>query len=431
MTRHQIKLYFVKKSPPWLYLSIKLLFTKKNLYKPSTLIAVGGLAVGVGTLMVSMAVISGYAQTLKRAVSDSTGHVQILRTSAFSEDWLTLVKKIREIEPSLQSATRFAYAEGVVAQKGKVFGVVLQGLDPETYANVLNLKNRLISGDVNFVSKKASHEAPEILSKAIIGKGIAQKLNLKVGERLNVIIPLMQSLNGLDQNQFRRKLIQLEVVGVIDLGKFDWNEKFIVSDLLSIQQAAELNQSYTGLFLKFEDINYARPAGLNISEKLGRGYWVKDWRDLNENLFDAVDFEKIIIFFVVFIIVIIAAFNLTSTIFINVLQSYSTLAVLKSLGLSQRDVLKMFSAQGIILGGLSLFFGFIFGVIFCFGFLILQSQLDVISGSVYKIDHIDLSVEWIDILMLTVATLLVCFFASLAPARRGSRLTISEGLKYG
>lgn len=417
---------FSWKLPLWFWLSCKLLFTKKNLFKPSTLIAIIGLAIGVGTLIVSMAVISGYTNTLKKAVSDSTGHVQILRTSAYGEDWRTLLEKIKQIEPTLTGATRFVYSEGVVAQRGQVFGVVLQGLDTDSYASVLNIKTRLVEGSDHFQGQTENRP------HALIGKGIAKRLSLHIGDTLNVVIPLMQSsLQASDINQFRRKLISFKVVGVLDLGKFEWNEKFIVSELTNIQTAAELNQSYTGLFLKFTDINHARSAGFHIAETLGRGYWVKDWRDLNENVFDAAEFEKIIIFLVVLIIVVVAAFNLTSTIFINVMQSYTTLSVLKSLGLRRQDILKLFSAQGLILGGLSLLLGLVFGLLFCLGFLFLQDRLGVIAGSVYKIDHIDVSLQWIDLLFVALATLLICFLASLAPAYRGSRLSVTEGLKYG
>lgn len=377
--------------------------------------ALVGLILGVACLIVSMAVMSGFESTLQKAMADVTGHVRLVRTAQPAEDWQELVERIKKLEPTLEGATRFASIEAIVAHQGALSGVLIQGVDSEQYANVLRLKSRLIEGSVD-------------LPGALIGKGLQKKLQLKVGDEFKVVLPVS---NGIDPTSFRRQVGTFKVSGVLDLGKYEWNERFILTDLAATQKLAEIGSKYTGLILRFKEISHARKAGFHLSQNLGSDYWIRDWRDANENLFDAVNIERIVIFFVVLIIVIVAAFNVSSTLYINVLQRYTDIAIFKTLGLRSAQVLKIFSFQGLLIGALGLIFGGLLGLILCQLFMWGQLHLGLIPGSVYKIDTIQVQIRWIDLLMISVATLTICFIATLAPAKKGSKLNPVEGLKYG
>lgn len=406
----------------WLLFAVRLLISKRTLLSSSALLSLFGLSLGVAALMASMAVMSGFEYTLKKAMTDITGHVQVIKGSTSQDNWLELEKRLKEIEPSLISTTRFVYSEAVVAHQGKIYGVIIQGLDPDRYQQVLNFNSRLVEGE--FRLRKPEDGTPLVM----IGKGLAKKMGLKVGDSFSLVVPIS---NSSDINQFKRKVGRVTVSGILDLGKYDWNERFIVTDLKSTQDLAEIKERYTGLFLRFPDVDKARMAGLNISQKLGRPYWVKDWRDLNENLFDAVQFERVVIFFVVLIIVIVAAFNLSSTLFVNVLQRYPDLAVMRAIGLKRGNLLRLFSAQGLMFGMMGLVLGFCIGTGLCYGFMWLQNAMSLISGSVYRIDRIEVVVRWLDLFFISLATLIICFLATIAPALRGAKLSVVEGLRYG
>lgn len=407
----------------WLWLAIRLLVSKRTLLSSSALLSLFGLSIGVAALMASMAVMSGFEYTLKKAMTDITGHVQVIKGATSQDNWLELEKKIKSVEPTLISSTRFVYSEAVVAHQGKIYGVLIQGLDPERYDKVLNFNSRLVEG--SFRLRKESEAGNPLV---MIGKGLAKKMGLKVGDSFSLVVPISNSGDG---NQFKRKVGRVEVSGILDLGKYDWNERFVVTDLKSTQALAEIKERYTGLFLRFPDADQARKAGFNIAQQLGRPYWVKDWRDLNENLFDAVQFERVVIFFVVLIIVIVAAFNLSSTLFVNVLQRFPDIATMRAIGLKQGSVLKLFSAQGLIFGLMGLALGFCIGAGLCYGFMWLQNVVSLISGSVYRIDRIEVVVRWLDLFFISLATLFICFLATVAPALRGAKLSVVEGLRYG
>lgn len=403
------------------WIAYRLLFSKRTLFGGSAVLSLVGLILGVGALVASMAVMSGFESTLRSAMADVTGHVQLVKRSTFQEPWQELEARIRKQEPSLVSSVRFLRTEAVLAHQGVIQGVMIQGIDEERAGDVLNFSSRLVDGTLNL---KVSGDKTPVL----IGKRIAQKVNLRVGDSFRVVMPIPDPI---DPGRFQRRIVEFQVSGILDMGKTEWNERMIISPLAAAQALVQIGDRYSGLLLKFEDINYARKAAFNLSQSLGPNYWVSDWRDLNENLFEAVKIERVVIFFVVLIIVVVAAFNVSSTLFVNVVQRYADIAILKTLGLPPKSILKMFSVQGLLMGIVGLTLGTLFGLFLCFGFTVIQNSLGLLSGSVYRIDSIQVEVRFIDWLFIAIATMVICFFATLAPALRGSKLSPVEGLKYG
>ena len=381
-----------------------------------------GLILGVGALVASMAVVSGFEATLQSAMADVTGHVQILKRPMISESWQSLEADIRKQEPTLVAAVRFVRTEAVLAHQGVISGVMIQGVDEEQASKVLNFKSRLIDGILDL------HQSETDKTPALIGKRIASRMGLKVGDNFRVVMPIADAI---DPSRFDRRIVEFQVRGILDMGKNDWNERMIITTLSAAQKLVQIGDRYSGLLLKFEDIDYARKAAFHLSQTLGPSFLIYDWRDLNENLFEAVKIERVVIFFVILIIVIVAAFNISSTLFVSVVQRYADIAILKALGLPKKSVLKMFSVQGLLMGGFGVIAGTAFGWLLCLGFTIIQQTMGLLAGSVYRIDSIQVDIRFIDWIMIAVVTLLICFVATLAPALRGSKLNPVEGLKYG
>lgn len=407
----------MNKSLAWI--AWRLLISRKTLFGGSTPLSLLGLILGVAALVASMAVMSGFESTLKHAMADVSGHVQVVKRSRFPDDWQELESRIRKVEPSLVSATRFVFVEAVLAHQGKISGVLLEGVDTKRVNQVLNFEKRVLSGSQDLTG-------PSEVPLALIGKGLAQKMDLKVGDRFRVVVPVADAV---DPSKFKRRMGEFQVQGILDLGKYDWNERFILADLSTTQQIADIGDRYSGLVLRFQDLDYARTAALNLTRVLGAPYWIRDWRESNENLFEAVKVERPGIFFVVLIITLVAAFNVSATLFVNVVRRYKDIAILKTVGLSRKDIIKIFAFQGFFMGGIGLFFGFLLGLVLCMTFTFAQSRLGLVSGEVYRLDSINLNIRLVDLLAIAAATLTICFVATLAPARRGGNLEPLEGLR--
>lgn len=386
-----------------------------------------GLVLGVSSLVVSMAVISGFESTLQKNISDVSGDLQIyklytdVQSAQTPQSGEALIERIRNLEPSVQALSRFFITEGVLAHKGKLSGIFLQGVDAENVGEVLNLKSRLLSGSLNLNSNK------EGLPSVVVGKGIAKNFNLQVGDSISLVVPINTEL---DASQFHRRIGRFLVAGVLDLGKYDYDQRWMFTSLQASQDLAEIGSRYSGFLIKVQNPKLAREAALRLSRGLGHEFRVRDWKEINENLFEAVKIEKIVIFFVIFIIVIAAAFNVASSLYINVVRSYPEIGILKALGVSPRRLARIFSVQGILLGAMGCGIGLMLGYIFCLGFTYLESQVSILPASVYKVDRIDVQLRWMDLFSISIATLIICYLATWAPARKAAQMTAVEGLRH-
>lgn len=399
------------------WLARKLLFSRQVLFGGSAPLSFLGLILGVAALVVSMAVMSGYVQTLKSVMTDITADLQIVKRGKLGENWESFAAQLKQHEPRIQSVMRFGFAEAVLARKGQVSGVLFQGVDADYLQQVLKIEKRVKTGALQISDNNIN-----------VGVGLAKRYKLEVGEKIYLVVPLATPFEA---SGFKRQSREFTVTGIIDFGKNDWNERLILGNLKALQDLTEIGDRYTGMFVKLDNSDNAQDASLNLIDKLGPGFSVMTWYDVNRNMFEAVMIERVVIFFVVLLIVIVAAFNISSTLYVFIRQKYADIAILKSLGLSQKRIQFLFLCQGLIVGTMGTVIGVIIGYDLCFGFMFLQDHYALISGSVYKLDKIYTDIRWLDLLVICVTTQVICLIATYFPAFKGSRLEVVEGLKNG
>lgn len=399
------------------WLAYRMLFSKQVLFGGSAPLSFLGLILGVAALVVSMAVMSGYVETLKTAMTDITGDLQVVKHGKLVENWESFSKTLKEKEPRIGSMMRFGYAQAVLARKGQVSEVLFQGIEENEFKSVLRIEKRIKQGKLSLGAEQVA-----------IGSGLAKKYHVQVGEKIYLVVPLATPFGA---SGFKRQSKEFTVTGIIDFGKNDWNQRLVLGDLKSLQTLTEIGDRFTGAFIKLKDRDTASEAALNLSEYLGTGFSVMTWYDVNRNIFEAVVIERAVIFFVVLLIVIVAAFNISSTLYVFIRQKYSDIAILKTLGLSQKKIRLIFLSQGMIVGSLGTVIGILLGYGLCFGFMYLQDHYSLISGSVYKIDKILTEVRFIDLFVICISTQFICLVATYFPAFKGSQLEVVEGLKNG
>lgn len=366
----------------------------------------------------AMAVISGFESTLKDAIIDVRGHLVVFKQGRVLDSPSEFESKLRAIVPDITATIPFVMVEAVAAHKGRLQGVIIQGIDAKVAHQHLGISKRIIAGEYRF-----PHD--DDVMGVVVGKGFAQNFDLKVGDTFRLVMPIANDLKPVD---FKRKMGRFKITGIVDLGKHQYNERYLITDLKLAQEFAMIDGKYLGLMVKIKDSRDARTFGLQLSSELGPKYWVQDWEE--DNLFQAVKIEKPILFFVLLIMVIVAALNISSTLFINVVQRYADIGVLKAMGAPRRWVMKVFFAQGLLIGVVGNILGFLLGLFFCGVFVWLQKNLGVIDGSVYNVDSISIQIRFLDVFAIFVVTMLICFLSTLAPAWRGAELKPVEGLRY-
>ena len=401
------------------WLAVRYFGSFKRFFNLSTSLAVLGMAIGVSSLVVSMAVFSGYNSTLEKTVQDAVGHILIMKRGA--GDQTEMLDEIRQWVPGLQAETPFIYSEAILAHGGK------NNRGPAAGGEAFNVKKRFkIDGRVGggtFSLEMGEDGVPSVL----IGKGIASKFELKVGDTFRIVVPLPT------ENQaagFRPKLGRFRVAGVLNFGRYDFDSRYVIMDMAHVQQFVELGKRVNGFRLKIADPYRARGIAQDITTRSNNNYWARDWQEVNRNLFEAAKLEKAVLFVVLMVLVVAAAFNIANTLFVSVVQRYRDISVLKTLGASDRMIRNIFTAQGLIVGAVGALAGIALGLLLCRFAEWAQVRWELIPPDVYKLDHIDLDVQFLDLLAIVGTSLLICFVATLVPSRRGARITPVEGLRY-
>ena len=392
----------------------------RKLFSLVSVMSVVGMTLGVACLVVAMAITSGFEKTLKQAVVDVFGHVLVVRQTDHPQSLEAVVAKMKTLAPSIVAVTPFFQFDGVLAHDKRIAGVVVQGLELGSVEKVLNIRSRVIQGKFDFT-------AVDGRSVAMIGKGIAKKFNLKVNDEFKIVLPSPSKQSATD---FSPKVTSFKVGGILDLGKNEYDERYIVTDLHSAQVFAGVGDNFSGIRLRIKDENQATQVSQVLSQGLGSMYWTMSWKDVNRNLFEAVSLERVAIFLVLLMMVIAASFNISSNLYVSVLQKYREISIFKAIGFTSSDIQKLFSYHGLLLGLLGTIFGIILGLILCLIFTIVQKYFVILPGDVYRIDHVGVEIRLIDMFAIVFAAMSVCLLSSLAPAFRGAKLQPVEGLRY-
>jgi lipoprotein-releasing system permease protein len=401
------------------WLAVRYFGSIKRFFNLSTVLAVFGMTIGVASLVVSMAVFSGYVSTLETTVQDAVGHILVIKRGSADQ-----TEMLHDIEPLVKgkvAETPFVYAEAILAHQGKINGILIEGIDLESVHKVLRLKDRVIAGGFQLTPDK------DRLPKALIGKGIARKFGLSVGDVFRIVVPLTTEFQAAS---FRPKLGKFKVAGIVNFGRHDFDSRYVVMPISQVQDFTELGNRITGYRIKIEDPYMAKAISQEIGNRFGPSYWSRDWQEVNRNLFEAAKLEKAVLFVVLMVLVIAAAFNIANTLFISVVQRYRDISVLKTMGAPDKMIRRVFTAQGLIVGLVGALSGIGVGLLLCRVVEWAQVRWELIPAEVYKLDHIVLDVQTSDLFAIVSASLLICFVATLVPSRRAAKISPVEGLRY-
>lgn len=390
----------------------------KQWRSPSTLLSLLGMALGVASLVVSMAVVSGFESTLQKTVIDVLGHISVMKSGVYSKE--TLEQEVKPFLGDVRSSVPYLNLKAVFAERGNVRGVIVEGVEPERINQVTNLKDLLVEGEFDLSPREGM---PGIL----IGKELFLEAGLKVGDTIRLVIPVSE---GVDATEFRSKLARFQVRGVIHFGHYEFDTRYMLTDIQSAQTFGEVGNRITGLRFLLKDADSALAAKVKILGELGYAYQVDTWRDYNRNLFEAAALEKLIIFFVLLIIVVAACFNISATLFVSVVRRFQDISILKTLGASSKEIRQIFTLWGLFMGAVGSLLGLALGYALCLAFEYSQNKYGFILGSIYKLDHINFELRLLDALMILLVSMIICLLATWFPATRGSRLPPAEGLRY-
>ena len=407
-----------------LWLVYRFLSGGRKLLNAPSIMSLVGMALGVASLTAAMGVVSGFEKTLSTAIIDVFGDVMLYKRGEKPQVVEALTALIKRSAPEVETYTPFVELNGIIAGNGKVSGIVIQGFDPKSVEKVLNLRPRIIQGSFK-LGRSASDNSD--LPFAMVGKGLAKKYDLKIGQTFKAVLP---SPSKIDSAEFTPRLMAFTLVGVLDLGKADYDERYVVTDIQSAQKFAGFGDAFNGIRIKLANSDDAPRVSHKLQLDLGQTYGVMDWTEVNKNLMRAAAVERIVIFFVISIIVLVACFNIASNMFVSVLKRYGDISTLRAMGFANSDVRRIFMFQGLMFGVVGTVAGFLLGLGLCVLFVVLQRYIVLLPAETYHLDHIGVDIRFIDTFAIIGVSILICLISTLVPAYKAAQLDPVQGLRY-
>ena len=385
----------------------------------STLISMSGVAVGVMAIIIVIGVMTGFTQELRQKILSVNADILVLKLGG---PFTSYQKEVAEIEavPGVVSVAPFIYTQVMFSAPGNISAGVIRGLDPQAIRSGGPKGLKVIQGQFTDLAEFAPEEPPPLA----IGTEMARNLNLRPGDYLNIISPL----GNLTPMGRLPRMKPFRVNAVFYSGMYEFDNSLVFTSIPAVQEFLGLGHRITGLEVEIRDIYAAERLQGKILERLGSGYYCKNWMQMNSSLFAALKLEKITMFIILTLIILVAAFGIASTLFMMVMKKTKEIAILKSMGATRQAILRIFIMNGLAIGGLGTIVGLGLGLGLCG--LLKKFEFIKLPAGVYGLSTLPVLVQPQDVLAIVLAAMAISFLATLYPSWQAARLDPVEAIRY-
>ncbi len=404
-----------------------------------TWISIGGVALGVVALIVSTSVMNGFRTNLRNAVTGSLPHVTVFAWDDEMDNYSGLQKRLTE-HPEVNGVAPYIFKQALLTGRKKPKGALLRGIDPKQEANVTRIASYLrdeVYGLTRSLEKqkqisarllqRLSHTEARtngLKDGIILGAKLARQLEANVGDS----VKLVSSEQRLTPMGDVPRIKKLEVIGIFESGISGYDEVLAFIDYRLLQKIYRMQNKITGLGVRISDPENAP----DIADKLAglsEDYIVGNWADENKSIFQVMKIEKIGLFLILSLIIVVAAFNIISSLIMLVLEKSREIAILKALGAKDSGIRKIFFFQGLVIGSLGTIGGVFVGLAICW-ILMSFDIIDIPPGVYPGGNRIPVLIDWFDVALATVASFTICILVTLYPASKAARLNPVDPLRY-
>jgi lipoprotein-releasing system permease protein len=391
-----------------------------------TVISVLGVMIGVMTLNVVMAVMTGFEETLRDRLLGINAHVALVKSGDQLRDYEKLVEQVRQAK-GVVAASPSIYGQVMLTSGPRVSGVVVRGIDPDRVNQVVDIERYIKEGSLQSLKQPQPVQTggrTVLLPGVIIGVRLANQLGVFPGSPLQVVSPL-GSPTAIGVIPKVRRFV---VVGIFDSGMSEIDSTLIYMNLADAQKFFELGDAVTNIEIRVQDVYRAQDVAQDIQRRLGFPYLTEDWSRLWPNLFSALRLEKTVYFLVLLLMVLIGAFNIISTLIMVVMEKRKDIAILQSMGATRESIRRIFLIKGCVIGVVGTFLGVVLGL--AISVLIQEYRFIELPKDVFLISTVPVRIYLSNFSLVAFASLLVCLLASLYPARQAAKLDPVEIIRY-
>ena len=395
------------------------------------MISMIGVMIGVMTLNIVLAVMTGFEEDLRDRILGFNPHVVISSLQGFVDGYAEVVDAVRQ-GPDVVAVAPFVYGQVMVSAGQSVSGSLVRGVDPSLASAVVDIGSHLSFGEVGQLGQKQeltfqTEETVQTvqLSGVLVGHELARQLGVFVGDPINIISPLSATPGPLGVVPRVKRFV---IVGVFDSGMFEYDSALIYMSLADAQQFFTLGEQVTGVEVKIRDVYQAQTVARELESILGFPYTTRDWTEVNSNIFAALKLEKVVYFIVLLLIVLVAAFNIIATLIMVVMEKRKDIAVLKSMGATGRAISRIFIYKGLIIGVVGTLMGTLLGWVGCW--LLDRYEFVELPKDVFYVSTLPVKMYAENFFIVGVASVIICLLATIYPARQAARLAPVEVIRY-
>lgn len=416
---------------------------KKGFISLISLISIGGVGIGVMALIVVLAVMGGFDRELKRKIVNVQPHLRIEKIGGM-DNVDAEVQRVREIcGDELLTASAFIEGQAILKSNSNATGVVIKGVDTERESLDI-FKDHLVSGELSFAN--APHQETRrrlFLFKQtvtydyggiLLGKYLARSLDVKVGDVVQFISPASAKIDSV--MNLKVEAYPFIVRGIFNVGMNEFDSSLALIELKQAQKVYQLGNKVTGLSLRFKDVDHAETVKWQMTNHFSPEYYFRSWFDMNYSFFRALKVEKSVMTILLALIIMVAAFNIVSTLTMVVMEKTKDIGILRAIGATQAGIARIFLIEGFCIGFFGILFGAIVGVWLSLNlnpvsdFIKRTTGLDVFPRDVYFFDRIPSEIHATDVIWIVAFAMLACILAGLYPAVRAAQLKPVEALRY-
>ena len=388
-----------------------------------SLVSMFGIALGVWALIVVLSVMNGFQKELRARILGVASHVQITGYNNQLDGWQRVAKEAAG-HPQVVGAAPFVNGQGMLSFGGNVRGAIIRGIAPKLEEQVADIGSHMIAGRLDAL-------APGSFG-IVLGSELARAIGARQGDKVTLIAP--QGL--VTPAGLLPRLKQFTVVGIFEVGMFEYDSGLALVDIDDAQKLYQMGERVSGVRLKLADLMQSREVARDLVERMRGDLFISDWTRSHANFFRAVQIEKNMMFIILFLIVLVAAFNIISTLVMAVTDKQSDIAILRTLGASPMSIMKIFIVQGALIGVIGTLIGVASGIPTALNvdvivpFLERLFNVQFLSREVYYISELPSDLQRGDVVAIAALSLVLSLLATIYPSWRASRVNPAEALRY-
>ena len=379
-------------------------------------LSIGGVTIGTAALVIVLSVMNGFESEVRSRILGADAHLRLTTYAGIGiAAWQEAAAIVRQV-PHVTGVSPYVFDKGMFRAGSNSEGAMIRGVDDSTLSEVSELSRHLRSGSLVFSSNG--------LPGVILGRFLADRLGVSVGDSVVLFSPA-----GMTSTFSAPAVKRFAVTGTFQTGLFEFDDVIAYIDLATARELFKRGDRVDGLEIKLDDLDLAARVKSDLEKRFDQPYYLQTWFELRRTLFSWMKIEKWMWTIVLSLIIMVAAFNILSTLIMVTMEKRRDIGILKAMGARDRDVARIFSAQGLIVGIVGSLLGALLGFLICLGQL--RYKWVALPSDIYFLEALPVKILPLDFLMVILIAILLSYLGAVYPARRASRLSPVEAIREG